>query len=296
MTALDSIRPAKASENSGKSSLLPTLVTNPNGVKASASSSSSKQEKIAVAQEFIAALTDTENRTVALAESVSARYDSWYANLEFPEYHTELESYRDIFVGVLDKAREQGGEDNPIGFLESLSPLELRALQKHHGLGDPIVLGKLDFEGAFNLLQLPDETRDINRDGLVGTGIGHSVRFPPSDAPREVLDAWEQATKGLDWGAKGIMSFSMWSRAGGANVILNQGAEAPQLESSRGSGAATSVAYLSDSFDWREFALSMISFEAENARYNTTDVQRGLHQLRLETYENFFDRLSARLT
>lgn len=200
--------------------------------------------------------------------------------------------YRDIFVGVLEKARDVGGENNPIEFLESLSPIELRALQKHHGLGDPIYPSKLDFEGAFNLLRLPDEARDINRDGLIGRGIGHSIQFPPPDAPREVIDAWNEATKGLDWLAKATMEFSMWLRAGGRDVILNESSGKSQSAGSSGR-MPTSDSYLSDSFDWREFALSMISFEAENARYNTSDTQRRVHQLRLSTFEKFFDSLSS---
>ncbi len=292
MVTLDRVGTIKPTENPAKKPLLIASIPNYERAKDSTSSNLALQEKTAVEREFNAALTETANHFADPAQSPSARYDSWYSRIEFPEYYTELVGYRDAFVGVLEKARDVGGEDNPIGFLETLSPLELRALQKHHGLGDPIDPSKLDFEGAVNLLRLPDEARDINRDGLIGRGIGHSVQFPPPDAPREVIDAWNEATKGLDWHAKATMDFSMWLRAGGQNVILNE--SSGKLQSQGASRRmAPSVPYLSESFDWREFALSMISFEAENARYNTSDTQRGMHHLRLSTFEKFFNGMSS---
>ena len=177
----------------------------------------------------------------------------------------------------MHRARETKAQEDPQAFLKSLNTTELAALQRHVSLADPIQPDKVSFEGAYNLLQLPNQSKDLNHDGLLTTGIGNAITFPPADAPQAVLDAWDKATKGMDWGAKMIMQLSMWFKVNGGPDV-REGSIFPSY---------------ADDFDWKKFAQELVDGAIENRKYQTTDIQKEYGRIMLKGYEDFLSKLLA---
>lgn len=125
------------------------------------------------------------------------------------------------FEKVLQKSSLNNGHENPIKFLNSLSSKEMESVRLAHGLAADIVVDGLDFEGAFNLLRVPENYIDLNHNGLFKVGLGDSRVFPPAAAPVGVKDAWDQAVAGINAaeGLKAIISRAPFFAAElGANI------------------------------------------------------------------------------
>lgn len=123
---------------------------------------------------------------------------------------TRLDKAGNDYLPILQKAMDNGGFSDPKGFLKSLSSDELQKLQYAHGLADPINVDKLSEEGALNLLLPPNDAKmDIDGDGFVSVGDGRTFVFPPANAPKEVDEAWKQATAGLDDQARSMLEMTM---------------------------------------------------------------------------------------
>lgn len=105
--------------------------------------------------------------------------------------------YADQYMSVMNKAIDQGGYIDPLGFVSSLSDEELQALQYTQALAEPINPADLSEEGALNLLLPPSHSQDINNDGFQETGIARGWDFPPRNAPMSVHNAWQQSMEGL---------------------------------------------------------------------------------------------------
>lgn len=213
-------------------------------------------------------------------DAITAGYNAWRAGLSLPdlpqEYIDSLNATRDTYLNVLTRAQETGALENPQAFLKTLNTQELEALQHHNSLADPIRPEDVSHEGAYNLLQLPNKKTDINRDGLLTTGIGHGITFPPADAPPDVLAAWEKATAGMDLGTKMIMQLSMWMHANGGPDIKE----------------GTTARYYAEDFDWIDFATRMVEGAIENQKYQTTDIQKEYGKRMLAGYQRFLDYLN----
>lgn len=134
------------------------------------------------------------------------------------DVHTELSARRGVgkadqaaYADILNRAYEEGGMLDPVGFLKSLTPAELAVVQRNHCLADPIDPAGLSREGAYNLL-LPEGWRaDFNHDDIVEVGAARTIQFPPSDAPPEFLDAWLATTRDMgemDIATYGLVMFS----------------------------------------------------------------------------------------
>lgn len=232
-------------------------------------------------QAQLIAQSENPEATAALLEgnSIITRYDNWRATLPIrnlsPDYLARLNDTRDTYISVLEKA-ERSGTD-PQAFLKTLTPQELAALQHHNSLADPINPAALSEEGAYNLLRLPSEKTDLNRDGLLTTGIGNAIVFPPTDAPQNVLDAWKAASKDMDWGTRMTMQLSMWINANGG-FDIKEGATAP---------------YYAEDFSWQNLARTMVDGTRENLKYQETAQQKAFAQRMLEGYEDFLKYLMA---
>lgn len=107
------------------------------------------------------------------------------------------EEDQQAFAAILAKASSGNASSDPKGFLNKLSATEMELLRKVHCLADPIKVASLDYEGAYNLLVAPGESKDINNDGLLGVGAGKIWQYPPPNAPEAVKKAWEEATEGI---------------------------------------------------------------------------------------------------
>ncbi|MFA6450802.1 MAG: hypothetical protein WCX65_15110 [bacterium] len=104
---------------------------------------------------------------------------------------------KDAFRAILDKVSGQDVAAKPKDVLLSLVADELALLSKVHGLAETAVVGRLDAEGAYNLLQQPDSYADLNNDGFVRVGEAWNWSFPPPNAPQNVKDAWAEFTSGM---------------------------------------------------------------------------------------------------
>ena len=105
-------------------------------------------------------------------------------------------------------ASRVGGEE-PQAFLDSLSEAGIDLLRKVHSFppDTPVNPGSMTTEEALNFI-LPDSRQvDLDNDGLLSSANGaKSWRFPPVNAPQEVKDAWEEATRDLS--ERDVMLFS----------------------------------------------------------------------------------------
>lgn len=112
----------------------------------------------------------------------------------------QVQASAEMFTRIIQQAAANSGFDQPQAFVQSLSSEELTALQKIHGLADPIQTTGLSEEASLNLLLPPNEVRDTNHDGFLSVGAAKMWTFPPVDAPAEVKQAWDQATAGMNSG------------------------------------------------------------------------------------------------
>lgn len=85
-------------------------------------------------------------------------------------------------------------------YLANLDAKSLQLLQGAAGLAEPIDAAAVSEEGAENLLLAPSRAVDRDGDGLIQTGIAHTLQFPPPDASPQLREAWEKTTASLDEG------------------------------------------------------------------------------------------------
>lgn len=119
------------------------------------------------------------------AESPSVRKDKTAADL------------RQDYGNILVDAYHKGGYASPQQYLRSLDQEQLSAIQQVHHLADPIDPQQLSPEASLNLILPPPAQIDENNDGLTAVGAAYTLRFPNSDTPSEVRDAWDTATADL---------------------------------------------------------------------------------------------------
>ncbi|MDC8829850.1 hypothetical protein [Alteromonas gilva] len=124
------------------------------------------------------------------------------------------------FADILANAAQQNGSAKD--FLQSLSPEELRLVQKANSLANPIEVNALSKEGAQNLLSQPDgsDLVDLNNDGIVEVGAARTIHFPPVNAPASVKAAWEEATADLAPFDKVTLELTMHHMVYGVNLDI----------------------------------------------------------------------------
>ncbi len=133
-------------------------------------------------------------------DSVSSTRYSFFAGSGSPSVRENktADDLRTDYSQILSQAYREGGYVSPKSFLQKLSTEQLSAIQQVQHLADPIRVSSLSDEGALNLLLPPDTQVDMNNDGLTSVGIAQTIRFPDSQTPTEVRDAWENASAELD--------------------------------------------------------------------------------------------------
>jgi hypothetical protein len=167
----------------------------------------------------------------SLEEAVGGAWEQWYQEVGLSRYNFEAgagspsvrvnktsEDLKQDYKKILVEATQQDAYRNPIAYLTTLSADELRVIQQVQSLADPIEVTKLSDEGAMNLLLPPDTQIDFDKDGLTRVGIANSIRFPDSNKPLTVRDAWEQATVGLSEMDRALYSLQMSSVLSTANM------------------------------------------------------------------------------
>jgi|GEM_PF-1365716 len=162
--------------------------------------------------------------SVPLEEAVGSAWEQWYQQVGVNRYNFEAgagspsvrenktsEDLKQDYKKILVEATQQNAYRNPIAYLTTLSADELSVIQQVQSLADPIKVTELSDEGAMNLLLPPDAQIDVDKDGLTRVGIANSIRFPDSNTPLAVRDAWEQATAGLSEMDRALYSLQMSS-------------------------------------------------------------------------------------
>ncbi|MCC9604638.1 hypothetical protein LOC68_27025 [Blastopirellula sp. JC732] len=145
------------------------------------------------------ASADDYSSDLTLAEDVRSSWENWFSPAKAASYAADYDpaQLKQDYGDLLVRALSEGGYEDPQNFLKSLSQSELATIQHVQRLADPIRVDGLNEEGALNLLIPPPAQVDLNFDGLTQTGLGLGIRFPDSRTPKNVADAWEEATADL---------------------------------------------------------------------------------------------------
>lgn len=159
------------------------------------------------------------------SEDVQASWASWFeAERSGGRYESAKrpEELKQGYGEVLARAHAEGGYVRPKEFLKELSSDELAVVQHVHSLAEPINVDSLTEEGALNLL-LPGAAQvDLNGDGYTRTGLAYGMRFPSSNTPAGVVEAWEEATAGMGLGERMMYELRMMMPLMTANMYLNE--------------------------------------------------------------------------
>ncbi|MAT70523.1 MAG: hypothetical protein CMJ58_13480 [Planctomycetaceae bacterium] len=167
-------------------------------------------------------------RDTPLADnSAQAAWFDWFAverggGRYASESTADAQQLRSGYGEILARAHAEGGYVAPFDFLRRLSQDELEIVQHVHRLAQPIDVGALNEEGALNLLLPPAAQVDLNHDGLTQAGAGMSLRFPDSNTPASVVDAWEEATAGLPPGERMMYELRMVLPTALANIHTDE--------------------------------------------------------------------------
>ncbi len=156
------------------------------------------------------ASVEVNHSTPSNESDVSATWASWFDSVGIARYRFEFgdenpsvregktaEDLKNDFGRIMVQAYQQGGYASPLGYLRGLAPEDLKAIQQVQHLADPIDTTNLSDESALNLLLPPDAQVDANKDGLTAVGAANTIRFPDSNTPQQVREAWEHATADL---------------------------------------------------------------------------------------------------
>ncbi len=100
-----------------------------------------------------------------------------------------------------DAHKQPESQSTPItndkDYFASLSYNDFDSLLKAHSLTSDIDPDEFDLEGALNLLKQPGEVQAIDDDAFIEIGKTTKFVFPPSDAPQNVKDAWEETSANM---------------------------------------------------------------------------------------------------
>ena len=153
-------------------------------------------------QDVLSNITTNDKVTLTAAETNKNDFKEWKADYFTKgigdDRRIQVENNSASFEQIIDKAVATGGYYDPQKFVNNLSTEELAVLQHIHCLADPIKPQGLSKEGALNLLYSPDQSKDINNDGLSDIGLAKMWKYPPPNAPDAVKKAWKEATAGRD--------------------------------------------------------------------------------------------------
>jgi len=158
------------------------------------------------------------------AEEVRASWSGWFDAERTGRYATarQPEELKQGYGELLGRALTEGGYEQPIEFLQGLTKEELKVVQDVNWLADSIKVGSLAEEGALNLL-LPGAAQvDLNQDGMTQTGLAYGIKFPDSNTPADVVEAWDKATDGLSLDEKMVYELQMKMPLLTANIVLDE--------------------------------------------------------------------------
>ena len=156
-----------------------------------------------------------------MAEQIIESWSAWFDG-RCCSRATDAEALKQSYGEILVRANEEGGYADPKAFLESLSSEELAVVQHVHSLADPIQVDSLSEEGAVNLLVPPPAQVDLNHDGFTRSGVAYGMKFPDSNTPPSVAQAWEEATEGMSFGELATYQLQMKLPLLTANIVCDE--------------------------------------------------------------------------
>lgn len=167
----------------------------------------------------------TGSQDQPLVDRVSMSWSSWFDG-EFVggRYQGEVsaEALKHSYGEILARACQEAGYVDPKGFLQSLSSEEMAVVQRVHRLADTIGVDALSEEGALNLLLPPAAQVDLDHDGLTRSGAAYGLRFPDSNTPAAVVEAWEEATEGMSFKELAVYQLQMKLPLLTANIVCDE--------------------------------------------------------------------------
>ena len=167
---------------------------------------------------------DASQSEPPLEERMQAAWERWYGAAQSGQSGQPLggRSRTELgadFGNLLQRAYAEGGYAAPQAFLSGLSQPELATLQHVHRLADPIAIDSLSEEGSLNLLLPAAVQVDMNQDGLTQCGAGQLLRFPDSNTPPDVVEAWHAATQDMPPAERMIYELQMVLPVRMANMV-----------------------------------------------------------------------------
>lgn len=134
--------------------------------------------------------------------NMSEEVDTWFIQeQEAMSYRTNDPNHlKQEVKDILEKAVQSEGFSHPKEFMKSLTSEERQALVKVNSYGHELSDAEIDsmsFEGAYNML-VPSYMRlDTDGNGLTAHGNGQTFKFPSSNAPESVKEAWASLTENM---------------------------------------------------------------------------------------------------
>jgi hypothetical protein len=173
--------------------------------------------------------------TEPLDQAVASSWEGWFNESSAMRYtfvagagspsvrpNRTAADLRDDYRQILIDAYQHGGYSDPEGFLRTLDSEQLATIQQVHHLADPIRVASLLTEASLNLLLPPSTQVDEDRDGLTAVGAAYTLRFPDSNTPVEVREAWELTTAGMSESDRALHEMHMKFALVTANIHFDQ--------------------------------------------------------------------------
>lgn len=134
---------------------------------------------------------------------ISSNYESHVLITKELKMHSDFIKVREPFKEDFEKIRQEAKDEkvnisNAKEFLNSLSKEELNTLQNYTGLAEEINIGKLNDEGAYNLLLHHYEKFDFNNDGFISNGISTTQSLIPVNMPESEKKALVKTLNEMD--------------------------------------------------------------------------------------------------
>lgn len=119
---------------------------------------------------------------------ISNSYERHVAITKELNMHSDFTKVREPYKEDFEKIRQEAKDEkvnisNAKEFLNSLSQEELKTLQHYSGLANEINVGKLNDEGAYNLLLHHYEKFDFNNDGFISDADAMTQSLIPVNMP-----------------------------------------------------------------------------------------------------------------
>lgn len=180
---------------------------------------------------------------------------------------------RQRFNEIVQDAAENGGYNDPLGYIKSLSRDDIDVLQRVHSLAEPKgVIGVTTEEGAFNLLLPQSQQVDTNDDAIVERGLAKTFVFPPVNSPQAVKDAWDEATAGMTEKERMLATAPFMAVSVAVNVKYDAKGESIGLYEPGDKGYANIFGKTGE--DWTKMLSRMIDYSRSLEAYDSKYIQQ----------------------